>query len=170
MTEAVKTEIKVIKDLESRDFDVALENNDYRKIMDSVCYKFRKRVDPDIIQSIKLTTLWECLNKFDPTKGCKFTSFLYNSLRLNISNSMKRRKYQEFTNIPFERYNEKTEDFEIIIDALPEESKSILRMKFQDKMTIEEIGKNRGYSRETARRNVAKAIELIREINGIEIE
>ena len=51
--------------LKSRDLDDALENIDYKKIMDSVCAKYSRSVDPDDISSLRLEILWKCLKSFD---------------------------------------------------------------------------------------------------------
>jgi len=68
--------------LKSRDLDDALENIDYKKIMDSVCAKYSRSVDPDDISSLRLEILWKCLKSFDEDRGVKFTTFLYQQLKV----------------------------------------------------------------------------------------
>lgn len=50
----------------------------------------------------------------------------------------------------------------LILDSLPKESEKILRQKYFERLTFKEIGEVNGYSRETARRKLKKAIELSR--------
>jgi len=142
-----------------KNFDEAYKNIDYKRIMDKVCSGYSRSVDPDELSSIRLNTLWECLKKYDPTRGAKFTSYLYQQLTFAIKNSLKKRK-REFTNIPIEKYKNETENISLVLSDLPDEYSNLLRQKYLGNMTMEEIGKENGYSRETARRKIKKALNL----------
>ena len=56
-----------------------------------------------------------------------------------------------------------------IIDGLPSEYATLLEQKYVYNMTMNEIGRKNGYSRETARRKVAKAVNFYKNNNKIEI-
>ena len=58
-------------------------------IMNAVGSKYRS-IDPDQLESIKLNTLWECAKKYDPKRGTKFTSYLYQNLVYAFKNELKR--------------------------------------------------------------------------------
>ena len=81
--------------LKSRDLDDALENIDYIKIMDSVCGKYSKTIDPDDISSLRLEILWKCLNSFDESRGVKFTTFLYQQLNYAMMNQLRIRRREK---------------------------------------------------------------------------
>ena len=63
-------------------FEEALNNIDNIKVMNKVCTKYFAALSADDLYSLKLTTLWKCLNKYDPSKKTKFTTFLYQQLDL----------------------------------------------------------------------------------------
>ena len=58
-------------------FNEAVNNVDYKRIMDKVCSKYSRSVDPDDLSSMRLNTLWDCVKKYDPERGMKFSSYLY---------------------------------------------------------------------------------------------
>ena len=146
-------------------FEEANDNMDYRRIMDKVGSRYSKIIDPDELESLKLITLWECTQNYDPSRNMKFTSYLYQQLGFKIKNTIKKLS-REFTNSSIESYSIPKERFDILIDGLNPEAKSILRQKFLNNMTMEEIGVANGYSRETARRKVKKALSQFQKIKA----
>ena len=138
-------------------FEEAHKSIDNKRIMDKVGSRYSKIIDPDELESLKLITLWECTKNYDPSRNMKFTSYLYQQLGFKIKNAIKKLS-REFTNSTIEAPYTPKEQFEILIDGLNGESQMVLRQKFLNNMTMEEIGKKNGYSRETARRKVKKAL------------
>lgn len=147
-------------------FEDALESSDCSKVMHSVCYRYNKKLHKDDAKSLKLQTLWECCQKYDPNhpKKTKFTSFLYQQLDYKIKNLLKKYK-KEKTNVAYQNpiYLESNLEFEIL-ESLREEEKNILKQYYLKNMTMEEIGKANGYSRETARRRLKKVIHKCKDI------
>ena len=126
-------------------------------------------IDPDQLESIKLNTLWECAKKYDPNRGTKFTSFLYQNLVFAFKNELKK-TLREFPTETIElntpaRATSTTD----IFDGMPKEYATLLEQKYVYNMTMNEIGDKNGYSRETARRKVAKAVKFYKNSNKIEI-
>jgi RNA polymerase sigma factor (sigma-70 family) len=150
--------------LMNRNIDEAVVNIDYKKIMDKVCSKYNRFVDADDLSSMRMVTLWQCLNKFDPSRNVKFTSYLYQQLTFAIKNFLKKKK-REFTNIPFDVAKESMENMEVVMLDFPDEYKKLLRQKYIYRMTMSEIGQINGYSRETARRRFNKAKVYYEEMN-----
>lgn len=148
----------------NRNIDEAVKNIDYKKIMDKVCSKYNRFVDADELSSLRMNTLWECLKKFDTSRNVKFTSYLYQQLTYAIKNHLKKKK-REFTNIPFDVAKESIENVNVILIDFPNEYKDLLRQKYISRMTMTEIGLANGYSRETARRKVNKAINHYEALN-----
>lgn len=137
-------------------------------IMNAVGSRYRS-IDPDQLDSIKLNTLWECSKKYNPNRGTKFTSFLYQNLVFAFKNELKK-NIREFPTETIElntpsRASNNTD----IFDGIPKEYARILEQKYIYNMTMNEIGDKNGYSRETARRKVAKAVNFYKNSNNIEI-
>jgi DNA-directed RNA polymerase specialized sigma24 family protein len=137
-------------------------------IMNAVGSRYRS-IDPDQLDSIKLNTLWECSKKYNPNRGTKFTSYLYQNLVFAFKNELKKniREFPTETielNTPAQATN--TTD---IFDGMPKEYANLLEQKYVYNMTMNEIGDKNGYSRETARRKVAKAVNFYKNNNKIEI-
>lgn len=147
-------------------FEEALKSIDNQKIMQAVCYRFKKMLDEDDAESLRMQALWECCNKYDPNhpKKTKFTSYLYERLLNKIRNHLKRKRREKTGYVPEKSYMPRELEFDIL-NSLSEEDKYILTQSYLHKMTIEEIGKANGYSRETARRKLNKikkrCVELI---------
>ena len=140
-------------------YDEAVNNIDYKKIMDKVCSRYNRYVDPHDLSSMRHYTLWQCLEKYDPKYKTKFTSYLYSQLTFAIKNSLKKKK-REFTNIPIEKSRTPPENIDLLLSDFPPEYRGLLRQKYLGNMTMEEIGQANGYSRETARRKIKKALNL----------
>ena len=137
-------------------------------IMNAVGSRYRS-IDPDQLDSIKLNTLWECAKKYDPKRGTKFTSFLYQNLTFAFKNELKK-KIREFPTETIELNTpSRSTNHADIFDGLPKEYAVLLEQKYVYNMTMNEIGKKNGYSRETARRKVAKAVSFYKNNNKIEI-
>lgn len=136
-------------------------------IMKTVENKYSKNIDPDQLESIKLNTLWECTKKYDETRGAKFTSFLYQQLTFAFKNELKRKKKEFSTeNIeiiqPVIKNNQDTYE---LMDGVPCDMKKIILQKYIYNMTMVEIGRANGYSRETARRKLQKAVKFFKQKN-----
>ena len=140
-------------------------------IMNSVCNRYRRAIDLDQIESIKTNTLWKCLQNYDKSYGAKFTSYLYQQLSFACKNELKKlnREYAteniaQNTVDPKSNFSESMSEF---VDGLSKEDADIIVQRFVYNMTMIEIAKANGYSRETARRRVSKAIKMYKQKNQI---
>ena len=134
---------------------------DIQNIMNKVAGRYKTAIDFDDIESIKMQTLWKCIQKYDKTRGSKFTSYLYQQLSFAFKNRLKSKK-MEFANSDIEKQDFNTGNKYEIIDiltGLDPELKEIINQRFYHNMTMVEIGHANGYSRETARRRLKKAIK-----------
>jgi RNA polymerase sigma factor (sigma-70 family) len=142
-----------------------LKDPNIRGIINAVSSRFTKAIDIDDISSISNVTLWRCINKYDNTKGAKFTSYLYQQLLYAFKNELKKKKF-EFSSDKIENqidFSKKSEVFDIL-ESIPSKMKDVLCQRYFDNMTINEIAKANGYSRETARRRLNKAISTCQKI------
>ena len=57
-------------------FEEKWESSDVQNIMNKVANRYRTAIDFDDLESIKMQTLWRCIDRYDPDKGTKFTSYL----------------------------------------------------------------------------------------------
>ena len=145
-----------------KNIETYLKDPNILNIIKTVSGKFTYSIDQDDISSISMDTLWRCIQKYDSTRGAKFTSYLYQQLSYAFKNELKKKK-RSFACACDKEYDvkNKTIAWEILND-LPDEPRKILEQKFYGEMTMAEIGSKNGYSRETARRRLKKALKLAR--------
>jgi DNA-directed RNA polymerase specialized sigma24 family protein len=154
----------------NKNFEDLLKSTDILKIMVSVGSRYAKNIDPDQLESIKMGVLWDCQKKYDPNRGAKFTSFLYQQLNFAFKNELKKKR-KEFST---ENMDNNTPDYDRgqeleILDGIPSHMAILLRQRYVYNMTMVEIGKENGYSRETARRKLASALDFYKNKNQIEV-
>jgi RNA polymerase sigma factor (sigma-70 family) len=172
--------------------DECLKNQDILNIIKTVSGKFTYSIDQDELSSISMLTLWKCIQKYDNKRGAKFTSYLYQQLSYAFKNELKRRKdvieyacgdisayspsasktgadQNSKNSTSTERDRQDREQLRVdvkeMLDGLPEGTKSILEQRFFYRMTMAEIAKKNGYSRETARRRLKKAVDICKQLN-----
>ena len=158
-------------------FEDYLNDPNIKNIIRSISNRF-PYIDEDEKSSIGMTTLWKCVDKYDNKKGTKFTSYLYQQLTYAFKNELKKKR-PEFAidNIEIatsekekerilEAAEAKLESFDLL-SGLPDQCRSILQQRYFSNMTMAEIANENGYSRETARRRLKKAILTCRKMNRI---
>ena len=151
-----------------------LKNSNITNIMNAVANKYAKSIDLDEIESIKMNTLWKCRQNFDPDRRVKFTSYLYQQLTFALKNELKKKKpVWPCDNLQLDLMSQsrranhsESEELIDILSGLPEDVKRILKQRFIGNMTMVEIAKANGYSRETARRRLKRAIKICKKSNG----
>lgn len=143
-------------------FDAVLNNQYVKGVLNKVSSFYRHSIDRDDIQSICMNTLWKCVNNFDKDKGAKFTTFLYNQLGFAFKNELKKkRKTLSLDDVGIDYTKTSTSDtMHDLIHGLPDKISTILEQRYIYNMTMVEIGKANGYSRETARRRLKNAIKI----------
>jgi RNA polymerase sigma factor (sigma-70 family) len=145
-------------------FEDLWNDSNVQNIMNKVSNRYNRKIDLDDLESIKMDVLWKCIDKHDPSKS-KFTSYLYQQLTYAMKNKLKK-KSNEFNCDSIEKQDDKYQSKLKVIDAvsgLDQEAINILSQRFYDNMTMAEIGKLNGYSRETARRRLKSAIKYCQE-------
>lgn len=147
-----------------KNFEDYWKSSDIQNIMNKVANRYRKAIDFDDLESIKMQTLWKCMDKYDPNKGTKFTSYLYSQITFAFKNKLKK-KHIEFNSDRLEKVDIRTKSRMEVLDiltGLDPELKDVINKRFWHNMTMVEIGRSNGYSRETARRRLKKAIKICR--------
>lgn len=143
-------------------FDEVLNSQYVKGVLNKVSSFYRNSIDRDDIQSICMNTLWKCVNNFDKDKGAKFTTFLYNQLGFAFKNELKKkRKTLSLDEVGIDYTRTSTPDtMNDLISGLPDKVSKILEQRYIYNMTMVEIGRANGYSRETARRRLKNAIKI----------
>ena len=145
-----------------KNFEEYWKSIDIQNIMNKVASRYKNAIDFDDIESIKMQTLWKCIDKYDPNRGTKFTSYLYQQITFAFKNKLKKKRV-EFNSNSLEKVDVKNKSRMEVLDiltGLDPEMRDILNKKFYYNMTMVEIGQSNGYSRETARRRLEKAIKI----------
>ncbi len=150
-----------------------LKNKDITNIMSAACWPYSYNIDKDEISSLQMDTLWSCIQKYDPERGSKFTSYLYQQLSFALRTKVKKKKKEYASekieeNTPCNKFQSEMNCYDML-EGLPENVSNIIKQRFVKNMTMNEIGTENGYSRETARRKLIKAVKICREKNKIEI-
>ena len=147
-------------------FEEKWESSDVQNIMNKVANRYRTAIDFDDIESIKMQTLWRCIDRYDPDNGTKFTSYLYQQLSFAFKNKLKkkRREYNVETLESVDRKAEYSMQVKDMITGLEPEYADVLNKRFYYNMTMQEIGKSNGYSRETARRRLKAALKICKKM------
>lgn len=150
-----------------------LKDKNIINIMNKVSWPYKNNIDADEIESIKMDILWDCINKYDPSKGSKFTSYLYQQLSFAFRSRVKKKKKEYASEYVRDSMAcLKTQSYMNcydLLEGLPKDISKIIQQRFIDNMTMNEIGNKNGYSRETARRKLIKAVKICKEKNKIEI-
>ena len=142
-------------------FEEHWTSSDIQNIMNKVSNRYRNAIDFDDLESIKMQTLWKCMDKYEPDRGTKFTSYVYQQLSFAYKNKIKKKRREFNVDIvdgADRKQQERMEVHEILLGLAPED-RDILNKRYYHNMTMLEIGRSNGYSRETARRRLKKALK-----------
>jgi DNA-directed RNA polymerase specialized sigma subunit len=139
----------------------ALKDKDIVNIMNKASASFRRQLNEDEIQTCKLNALWKSLLHYDENKGAKFTTYLYNGVRIECIREVKFNKRKHLPLHP--NLADKRDPFfetELMdeIDRCPDKELIIDRM---NSFTIKEIAEKRNCNRETIRRKIKKSINCM---------
>jgi RNA polymerase sigma factor (sigma-70 family) len=144
-------------------------------IIRSVSGRYSKAIDEHDLYSIAMFILMRCVERYDPTKGAKFTSYFYQQLSYAYKNELKKKRFEFSTdssvlaNAIEERRRsnldeESRKDVRIVLESMPEDMRKIMQQKFYHEMSFKQIAEENGYSRETARRRFQKAVKMFKKI------
>ena len=153
--------------------DKLLKDPNIVNIMNAVSNRYNRSIDRDEIDSIKMITLWKCIDKYDASRGAKFTSYLYQQLSFAYKNELKKKKqmlYLDSLQLDFIKsdsvYRDSSGEFMDVLSGLPKDVSDILKQRYIGNMTMVEIARANGYSRETARRRLKRAVKICKKSNG----
>tara|TARA_R100000008_G_scaffold84430_2_gene71794 strand:+ start:9977 stop:10444 length:468 start_codon:yes stop_codon:yes gene_type:complete len=148
--------------MDNKKFEEYWTSSDIQNIMNKVANRYKNSIDFDEIESIKMQTVWKCIDKYDPDRGTKFTSYLYQQLTFALKNKIKKKRMEFNVDIVDDVDRKQQERMEVqdILMGLDPEDRDVLNKRYYHNMTMLEIGNSNGYSRETARRRLKKALKI----------
>jgi len=163
--------MKVIKNqkklVNNQIYNDAYENLDNQKIISAVLSKYRGRLDEDTLKHCGLNALWRCLQNHNENLGTKFTSSLWRFVHWECRKELQtlaRSKYKpvELVEIPINY--ESINIFDDLPNFLDQEHCKIVELRFIHGMTLKEIGKEFGYTKEAARQKLNYALDRIKDM------
>jgi|TARA_R100000278_G_scaffold37075_1_gene33234 RNA polymerase sigma factor (sigma-70 family) len=138
----------------------ALKNKDIVNIMNEASKKFIKQLDQDSIYSCKLRALWKSFVNFNPEKGSKFTTYLFNGVMYECLKELKFVKKGQIQSKKL-HHNIQSKDSSdmLLVDILDEAKNDTERSLIHDKMcklSNQQIAEKYGVTRETMRKRYKK--------------
>lgn len=159
--------------ISNNEFEVAYDNIDNQKIMRAACKKYKMFLDSDVLHGCRLNGLWKCLiyHKSHDTE-VKFTTSLYNYVKWECQKEIEKKiKNRQTASLdvnsciisgrePDERMGHVTE----CMRKLPADEQNLIKHRYIDGMTLQEIGVVYNISKETVRHRINKAVKKLKTI------
>lgn len=144
-------------------FNFALENDDYKKIMNRAARNFINSIPEEELNQCKMMGLWNALSKYSAGGKTKFTTYLYHHVRWQcltyITGDLKHPTLELFeieSHNPFVSLH-----LDEKLECLPDELKDIVIKKHIWNMTLHEIADEYNCSHETIRRKLSYAMKKL---------
>lgn len=141
----------------------ALKDTNIVKIMNKASQRFRNQLDTDTIKTCQLNALWKTFVNHVPSKGAKFTTYLYNGVFIECMKEIKfNNKSERCGGKLHDNISSKSNPFLMIdiLDELNDTDKEFFLDRMSN-MTIAEIAKKYNTNRESARRRMHKILKNI---------
>ena len=126
--------------------------------MNKAASSFRNQLNEDELHTCKLNALWKAFLNHDENKAAKFTTYLYNGVKIECIREVKfnKRTHQQLhSNISDNSDPFFSVDLADELETCPNKDLVIDRMK---SYTIKEIAHKQGCNRETIRRKIKKSV------------
>lgn len=114
------------------------------------------------IEQLKLITLWEAVESFNPEKGCLFSTHLYNKCRFAFLDHLRKKVIPVATFI--EKSYEIKENILDILDELNPDAKMILHDRFVSRLSINEMVSKYKVTRIQIKNLINSSIDVLRTI------
>ena len=151
-----------------------LEDKETMNIANCAASGYSIALTKDEIENCIYNAVWNALDKFDESKGAKFSTFLHRGVRLqcqkrlNFNKRYKTTNYYEDsvsskfnTNIKNQAYSQDLK-FELKDEIENCEDPDILYDRYYKNMTLTEIAKKKNTSYETIRNKIKKNLQIIK--------
>jgi RNA polymerase sigma factor (sigma-70 family) len=161
----------------NEEYKQALANPDNIKVIKSFLGGYRGKIPDADLERCGEDALWRCLSYHEEGRGNKLTTSLWRFLTWECNRELKRITKDKgkhtitFSTIetkdvfdPADKSDtEQVRQLRNCLYLLPEEDQNILQKYFFDRMTMQEMADMYGYTKETARNKINKAVAKLRE-------
>jgi len=148
-------------------FEEILKDENIIKISKKASSSFRYYLSSDEIHTCVLNAIWKASEKYDVTKGSKFTTYVYNGIIIECLTqkkfNQKNKKHQQI-----HKNIKAIKDPALEIDLLDEidtkcKDKNLIYNYYIDNYTINELAKRNGVSIETIRTRIKKNVNKVKD-------
>lgn len=171
------------KHVTNEEFDAAWMNESNRKVVFAVVGRARTLLTPDEMESVAARALWKALSYHLEEYGQLFTSTLHRvatwtlagELRTKVRQEAKAQRVRSVERLrrepdePPGASEDATYVAELLAMLEDAEQASLLREYYLEGRTAEEIGRSRGYSRETSRQRLKAALAAARDLPAVKL-
>lgn len=149
--------MKMTRTVSDEQYRNAYDNPNNKRIIRSVCSKFRGVIPEDVLSSCGLFALWMCLENHDHRRKRKFTSSLYTIVTMYCRRELKR-KHEIMIPNPSSMTEEEKIDLRDAVDNLPEKVRLVVLGRFFENKSVAEMAKEMGYTRQYIKQLLDKGI------------
>ncbi len=170
-------------------FDEAINNREYIKLMNAASKKYRKFINSSELAQIKRIALWKTIQKHQSERS-KFETYLTLHVRWGCQTYLKQNFKKTLEKIFPTQYSDRTriskettgsfvinvpksenQDNSIfvreILESLPEEESKLISWYYLEKYTLKEISAKNGFTAERNRKKILKGIKKLQERYGV---
>jgi hypothetical protein len=144
----------------------ALKDENILKIMNKAARRFMNQLDRDIIYTCQINALWKTFLNHEPSKGAKFTTYLYNGVFIECMKEIKFVQKSKRTGGKLHNNIAEHSNQFLFMDIMDELKNPLDKEIFLDRlsnMTIAEIAKKHNINRESTRRKMHKILKSIKQ-------
>ncbi len=156
-----------MRQVTDEEFEKAYSNQDNRNIIEAVTKKYANKLSKDTQKSCGMYGLWRCIQNHDDKYGRKFTTSLFIHVDWECKRELSSMKKKSLSSLGDQDETipspSSSGDLSEMIESLPDNQKEIIKQRFCENRTLEEIGNNQGYSKEAARQNINKILSKLRD-------
>lgn len=142
-----------------------LKDDDMVKIANKAAQSFSEVLSRDEIENCICSAAWVAVNNFDTQKNTKFSTYLYKGVYYECLKQLKQNRKSALTNRNLMNYtslNSEVSKIDLIDEIRACSDPDIIFDKFYGNMTLDEIAKKKGVSKETIRFRLKKDINFLK--------
>lgn len=160
-----------------KDVEQLLRDEDLVRIANKAAQGFSRVLSKDEIRTCIMSAMWKAKNKFDKKKNIKFSTYLYNMVNYECSKQKKEILKNRYENKFYDHYldvhsyrsgirhNERISEIKKIdladeIESCPDPE--LIFDKFYYNLSLSEIAKKRGVSKEAIRFKIKKTLNSLK--------
>lgn len=145
------------------DFDKLIKDENIIKITRKASKRFHRILDKEEIYTCILNAIWKAYSKYNPNKGSKFTTYLYQGVVIECLTQVKFNKQKRNYVDLHENYANYDINYVDLIDEILEkcDDPQIILDKYFNNKTIKEIAVEYKICNETARLRIKKNLKKL---------